>query len=243
MTAADRYLATLTEHLDALMPRIGPELDEVAHRIAASVGDGGVVHVFGSGHSQLVALESAERAGGLAAVNAIADVAVSPTGGRRASAIETLEGYGQIVFDTEDVRAGEVLIVVSNSGINPVPIDVAAAAAARGVFVVAVGSPGHSEASPARDRRGRRLPDVADVTLDTGTPVGDAAVRLDDGAGTGPLSTILAMAVVHALISRCAELLVEAGRTAPLLTSQNLGDTDVNAGVYERYAPRTRRRP
>ena len=242
MTAATSYLHVLAGHLGRLADDEAAGLEEAATRIATSLADGGIVHVFGTGHSQLVALEAAERAAGLAAVNAIAPAALSPTEGARAAATERLVGYGEVVLDQEDLRPGEVLVVVSNSGVNAVPIEVAIGAAKRDLFVVAITSRSHSDAAAARHPSGARLHEVAHLTLDTGTPAGDAAVTLDDGTGTGPLSTVLASAVLHSVLTRAAERLVEGGRPAPVLRSQNLTDHDVNDALFARYADRTGRR-
>lgn len=240
MTAAHDYLDAVQAHVDRLVQTQHDVIEQVADRVAASIADGGVVHVFGTGHSQLVALEAGERAAGLAAVNAIADAALSPAQGRRAAATERLEGYGEVVVATEDLRAGEVLLVVSNSGLNAVPVDVALAASRLGLLVVAVTSRAHSEAATPRHRSGRRLLDVADLVVDTGSPVGDGALRSDDGVATGPLSTLLSIAAVHAITARVAELLPAEGRAA-VLTSQNLDvGIDVNDELYARYADRRR---
>jgi uncharacterized phosphosugar-binding protein len=243
VTAATRYLQTLQGLLEDLAGRTAEELEVLAHRIADSLSVGGVLHVFGTGHSQLVAQELAERAGGLAAVDAIVVPALSPSDGQRAAAAERLAGYGQLIVDAEDLRAGEVLVIVSNSGINVVPIEVAMAASRRGLFVVAVISRAHCLAAPTRHPDGLRLLDVADLTLDTGAPSGDAAIALPNGAATGPLSTVVAAAVLHAVLARTAELMAVSGAAPPVLVSQNLADHDVNAGLFARYADRTGRRP
>lgn len=240
-TAATAYLDALRDHLGAAITREAAHVEAAADAIATSIAAGGVLHLFGTGHSQLVALELAERAAGLAAVRAIADPALSPVAGRRGADTERLPGYGRIVLDTEDLRTGEVLVVVSNSGINAVPVDVAHGAAERGLHVVAVTSLAHGAASPARHPSGKRLHEVAHTTIDTGSPAGDAAIALADGTPTGPLSTVLAAALLHAVASRAAELLLDRGERPPVLVSQNLADADVNAGLLARYADRTGR--
>lgn len=240
MTAATAYLAYLRQLLDPAGTDI---VEAAARRIADCLGAGGVLHVFGTGHSQLVALELAERAAGLAAVNAIAVPALSPTEGRRAAATERLTGYGDVIAEAEDLRAGEVLVVISNSGVNPVPIEVALAGRDRGLCVVAVTSRAHSLAATSRHPAGLRLLDTADLVLDTGVPAGDAAVELPGAAPTGPLSTVVAAALLHATTARAAELLAAAGTSPPTLVSQNLAADDVNAALFARFADRTRRRP
>lgn len=237
MSAADRYLEVLGAGVARLRSDLAPEIERVAERVAASLERGGVLHLFGTGHSQLVALELAGRAAGLAAVNAIADPALSPALGQRAAATERLPGYGEVVLDDEDLRPGEVLVVISNSGINPVPIDVASGARERGLFVVAVTSVAHSRETASRHPSGQRLLDVVDTVLDTGVPRGDGALTVD-GVAVGPLSTGLSMAVLHAMVCRVAEQLAGGVGDLPVLVSQNLDDVDVNGALYERFADR-----
>lgn len=239
--SAHAYLEVLGRHLEVAYRRNAEAIDLVSVRVADSVRKGGIVHLFGCGHSQLVALEVCDRAGGLASLRAIADPALAPTQGARATLTERLEGYGSVVLDTEDLRPGEVLVVISNSGINPVPIDVAAGAAARGLYVVAVTSRLHSDAVTSRHPAGTRLHEVAAITLDTGTPAGDASVQTTDGASVGPLSTIVASALLHAVFTAVSAQLADAGDDVPVLRSRNLdGPADPNAPVLARYADRRR---
>lgn len=240
MNGAGRYLDVLRGHIEALDALL-PDLDRISETISASLRESGVLHVFGTGHSQLVALELAGRAAGLAAVNAIADPALSPMRGQRAAATERLADYGKLIVDAEDLRAGEVLIVVSNSGINPVPIDVALGAKERGLFVVALVSAEHGRATPSRHLSGMRLADVADAVVDTGTPAGDGALTVNDVA-VGPLSTVVSIAILHALVCRVAERLAADGGDVGILVSQNLRHgVDVNDALYERFSDRTSR--
>ena len=93
--------------------------------MADCIAAGGVVHVFGSGHSHMMAEEVFHRAGGLFAFNAMLDINLTSFGTLKAGMVERTEGYAKVILDSFDVRPGEVVIVVSNSGINPVPIELA----------------------------------------------------------------------------------------------------------------------
>jgi uncharacterized phosphosugar-binding protein len=239
MNAAERYLTALTAAVDGLGGRVD-DLEEVAARIADSLADGGVLHVVGSGHSQLVALEVAARAGGLAPVQAIADPALGPAAGEPASRLERLHGYAGALLDASGCRPGEVLVVVSHSGINPLPVELALEGRDRGLLVVAVTSLAHAAATPSRHADGRKLHEIAEVVLDSGAPLGDAVVAVD-GERVGAVSTVLAIALLHAAIARAAELLADRGHPVPALVSHNLPTgPDVNAALVERYRHRTR---
>lgn len=239
MTAADRYLDAAAAAVDALRAQ-ATEIESAAELIAASLAQGGVVHVAGSGHSQLVAHEIAARAGGLAAVQPVADPALSPAAGSAASHLERLEGYAEIVLEISDCRPGEVLVVVSNSGINAVPVELALGGRARGVTVVAVTSLLHARRTASRHPSGAHLHEVADLVLDTGAPFGDVAIEVGT-TPLGPLSTALGMTLIHAVLCRAAELLVERGFPVPALISQNRdAGPDINAEVVARYRDRQR---
>ncbi|MFS8201550.1 sugar isomerase domain-containing protein [Streptomyces sp. CWNU-52B] len=234
------YFAALQEHLTALATAERPAIERAARALADSVAAGGVVHYFGSGHSQLVAVEPLQRAGGLAPVDVIADPALSPVAPRHAGAAERVSGYAAAILRTADIRAGEVVVVVSNSGINPVPVEFALGARESGATVVAVTSRAHSLAAESRHTGGLRLLDVADIVIDTHGSPGDTVVPLGELA-VGALSTVLGAAVVNALTCRAAQLIAEQhGQEPPLIISQNT-DRDAerhNGELLDRFKDR-----
>lgn len=239
MTAADRYLRTVLGLVDDVRGDEAAAIERAATLAADAIRAGGVVHLFGAGHSQLVALEGFLRAGGLAAVNVLHDPALSPARPEPASRIERLPGYAEALLASSDLRPGEVLIVVSNSGVNPVPVEVAELGASRGLHVVAITSRRHTTAVPPRHPSGRRLVDIAEVVIDTHGPAGDAAETLPSGVRVGGVSTVLAVAILTAVTVRAAELLEADGDVPPVIESQNLpGGGAANAERVARYRAR-----
>ncbi|PRY00948.1 sugar isomerase domain-containing protein [Allonocardiopsis opalescens] len=236
--AAHAYFAAVRELLDRAEEAEAGAIEAGARAVAASIAAGGMLHLFGSGHSQLAATEPTARAGGLAPVNVIADPALSPLTPERVSVTERLHGYAGATLALADLRAGEVLIVVSNSGINPVPVEIALGARERGLTVIAVTSLAHSTATASRHRDGHRLFEVADIVIDTHSPAGDTTVSAG-GVATGAVSTILSCAVIHALTSRVVQLLAETEAEVPVLVSQNLDRVDDhNDRLLSRYRGR-----
>ncbi len=214
-------------------------IDEAAAILARAIADGGMVHLFGSGHSASVAREAVGRAGALVACNLVVD----PTG----DAAERVPGYAEALLSAYErqygVRPGEALVVVSNSGLNPLPVELAQRARARGLATVGIVNAAHARAAPSRCPDGARLPDVVDVVLDTHGVPGDGAVAMDDGTPVGPTSTVVGAFVLHALVLRTIERLQEAGVEAPVLLSENLPDRPAdarNAALRERYRGRIR---
>lgn len=231
-SAGRSYLKAVGAILDQLAVA-ADELADVGARIGASVADGGVVHVFGSGHSRLAAEEVAVRAGTLSSVTS-----VWPD--RGLDRLERVPGLGASALSASDLRAGEVLVVVSQSGINPLPIDVAIAARERAAQVVGLGSATHSRSVASRHPDGHRLLDVVDVFLDTRVPAGDALVELEGLAGRcGPASTFAAAALLHAALVEAVAWMLAHGHEPPVRVSRNLPEGDRrNLEFIERYAAR-----
>jgi len=228
--------------------RLGNEEAASIRAAAAAVADaleaGGVLHVFGTGHSRLLAEEAFFRAGGLAAINPILDRRLMFFDGVMSSTYAEQEtGYAARILEQEDVRAGDAAIVASNSGRNAVPIEMAVELQARGVKVIAITSLTHSRSVASRHPLGRRLFEIADIVIDTGTPTGDAAIEVPETSlRMGPLSTVVGAAIVHAIQIEAAALLVERGEEPPVLASANLDTTlqDDLERTLARYAGRIR---
>ena len=149
MTALDRYFASATATLTEVATTQGEALEAAARLAADSVAGGGMLHLFGAGHSQLVALDAFLRAGGLACVNPIVDPALAPAAGPDVSRVERTPGHAAAVLEGEDLRPGEVVVVVSNSGVNQVPVEVALGCRDRGLRVVALTNVEQAKAAAA----------------------------------------------------------------------------------------------
>ncbi len=233
-----RYLAHTRELLAVMAGTENDRIEKAAAVTAECIAGGGIVHVFGSGHSSLLAQEVFHRAGGLVPFNAMLDINLTIFGTSRATLLERLEGYGKSLLTSYDVQPGEVVIVISTSGINPVPIEVAEEARAKGATTIAVTSAFSYEEAVSRHSSGKRLVDVVDLVLDTHVPIGDA---IEDVGGTlvGATSTILGAALLNALVVATTERLVAGGHPVPAFVSQNVPGGDAhNQELLARYSPR-----
>jgi uncharacterized phosphosugar-binding protein len=229
--------------IDAIARSQAESLERAAQVLFTSFRAGGVFHVFGSGHSHALAEETYHRAGGLVPVNAIQEVFLTPlTPPRTSGQLERVPGLAKIILDDHDLRPGEVLMVISNSGINAVPVEVALEGKSRGLTVVALTSLRHSQGVPSRHPGGQRLFEIADIVLDNCGEPGDAAVHYEGFDGTvGPTSFLAGAYIINSLVCRVVELFVEQGLTPPVYLSANVpGGDEHNQKLEARYRGRIR---
>lgn len=227
MSGVDDYFAAAGGVLARIASEQRDRITAAGHMVGEAIARGGVVHVFGSGHSHLIAEEAFFRAGGLAAVNPILDERLAfRDGAIESTRAEQRSGYARDILARETVQSSDVAVVVSNSGRNAVPVEMAMEFRKGHVAVIAITSLAHSRSAPPAHGSGLRLFDVADLTIDTCVEAGDAAVGV---AGTairmGPLSTLAAAVIVHAMSIAAASHLVARGHPVPALPSANLPGT------------------
>lgn len=217
-------------------------LDLASGWIADAIESGGVLRVFGTGHSRLLAEEIFYRAGGLAPIEAILDDDVS--GYRdvtKSELAERLEGLGALIVAHSRISPPDVLLVISQSGRNAVPIEVAQAARERGLRTVALTSLRHAAGQRSRHSSGLHLHEVVDLAIDSSVPDGDCAIRLESGLPMGPLSGVVGAALVQAMVIGAAEKLRERGIDPPVFRSGNVdGGREANEELIERYWPQVR---
>jgi uncharacterized phosphosugar-binding protein len=168
------------------------------------------------------------------------DINLTSFGTLKAGMVERTEGYAKVILASFDVRPGEVVVVVSNSGINPVPIELAIEARALGAKVIAVTSAENYASAASRHSSGKKLVDVADLTVDSRVPVGDAILSLDGlAAPVAASSTVLGAALMNAMVAQTAEELLARGQQPPVIVSMNVPGGDAhNAALTEQYRPR-----
>ncbi len=201
--------------------------------MAQTVERKGLVYAFGSGHSQSVAIEFYYRAGGLACCDVIHD----KTFGRA----ERLPGYAAVLLDAYAISSGDLMIVISNSGRNPLPVEMAQVARERGMGVVGITSLEHSRSVSPRQQGGRRLFEVCDVAIDNCSPAGDALVELDAGLRVGSPSTLAGVFIAQTLVCLASERLLHRGVRPPVLLSMNLDEGDgCNQALLESFRSRVR---
>ncbi len=225
----EQYFTAAGQLLEQVLTAQRSTMARVAQLWAELIHDNHIIYTFGSGHSRYIAGELFFRAGGLAPVMIIDD----PAEGKA----ERVEGYAINFVGKYDIQPGDSLVVVSNSGINPVPIEVAQAGKEMGATVVALTSVGYSQQAASRHSSGQRLFEVADIVLDTMVPKGDAVVEIPDlGWNVAPVSTLISVAMLNAIVAQTAQNLAAAGQRPPVLISANVPEGDAhNQQMVEQY--------
>ncbi|MBO0847422.1 MAG: sugar isomerase domain-containing protein [Nocardioides sp.] len=226
------YLNSIADLIRSRVDACGEQIAKAGGLVGRCIADGGIIHMFGTGHSRLVAIDAAGRAATVAASHSVSS---EEWPGR----VERVEGLGEVMLGPSDVRSGDVVVVVSNSGINPLPIDVAVDAKAKGATVIGLGSVAHSQANPSRHSKGRRLLDVCDLFLDTGVPAGDALFTPKDTDAVGAASTVLAASLIHAVVVESVRWMSDNSYDPPVWRSRNLpGGDEHNTALRARYLDR-----
>jgi uncharacterized phosphosugar-binding protein len=218
-------------------------IQAVAELFAGHISRGNLVHVFGAGHSHILAEEVFFRAGGLLSFNALLDPALMLHVSAIASGdVERIVDYAHILLDKYPINSSDAILVISYSGINPVPVEVARICKSQGLNVVALTSVQASQGSPARHPSGQRLCDVADIVLDNPGPVGDASLHLPGlDVAVCSLSTILGATILQSVVYETIQRLHQAGQQPPVLRSANTSDDEsVNEALLKGYRYRLR---
>lgn len=250
MSQANRYLQALHGILSDIEATQADALEEAARVCATSILAGGVVHVFGSGHSRIVVEELWPRYGSFPGFHPIVELSltayhqiVGANGQRQAMFLENVPGLGAQILRNFTLGENDALIAISSGGTSVVTVEIAEQFRGRGLPVIAVTGLQHSRLSTAKAPSGKRLFEVADVVLDTRTPVGDAVVTLPGlTPPVGPTTTVAGTAIANAVKVRVAELLLAGGLVPAVLPSSLLVGAEQSAlafdAAYDEHARR-----
>ena len=238
METAVRFFEHAQRKLQQVLEQEMPNIRAAAELVTESCAQGGKFYVFGSGHSHMIAEELYLRAGGLALVHAILPPELMlhemPS---KSTYLERVEGYAQSLVELYRVEEKDTILVISNSGRNAVPVEMCLAARAKGAKVIALTSMQHSSGCTSRHSSGKKMYEIADVTIDNQVEPGDAAFPIE-GLDTpiGPTSSITGITIAQALVCQVVDNLVQAGIEPPVFKSSNVDGGDAhNNRMFETY--------
>ncbi|MDP3952252.1 SIS domain-containing protein [Microbacterium sp.] len=221
-------------------------LDPAIALIVAALDAGGVIHAFGTGHSEAFAMEISGRAGGLIPTNKFALRDLVMHGDREVDVLTTaLEREPWLVDElmaTVPVGESDVFMIASNSGVNGSIVGAALWAKERGHSVIAVTSMEHTMRVEPKHPSGKRLADIADVVIDNLAPYGDTTLKVSGDIGAGAISSITAAFIAQLLTLGVARTIADRGDTPPMYISANIpGGDEHNSVLEDRYRGRIRR--
>ena len=243
MPAATAYFDKTIDLLRELRDRETPAIEKAAEFCASKIAAGGLIFLFGNGHSRMMCEEMTPRQGCFPGFVALVELALSnhadivgPNGLRAPLYLEKYEGYAEEILKGFRFGPNDGFIVISTSGIRPVVVEMAMGAQRRGLPVIGIISRQHCERSPAAHSSGKKLIDFCDIVIDNHCPPGDCVLELEGLEWrTGPASTVTGGMIIKMLRCEVAERLLARGLKPVLLPShQFVGNTSA-AEQLERF--------
>ncbi len=250
LAAAERYYQAAMARLHRLLDGQREALDRAAAWCTDAIAADGLVHLFGCGHSRMLCEEMTPRQGCFVGWHTIVELGltfhnliVGPNGLRQSLHLEKTPGYAEQILRNFAFGPKDVMVVISTSGIREVIVEMAEGARRRGLRVIGVVSRAHCDQAKPAHPSGKKLPDVCDLVLDNGTPVGDSLLELEGTAGkTGPFSTVGGAMLMNLLRCEVAQRLADRGVEPVFLPShQFVGSRTVEEQLEYFYAQYARR--
>lgn len=234
------YLTQCRKLIDIVEAQ-SPLIEQAADRFAKTILAGRMVHIFGSGHSRIMVEEMWPRYGSFPGFNPIVELSltfhnsvVGANGQRQAMFLENVSGLAARILRNFATSHLESALVISSSGCNIVPIEMAQEFKKRGIWTVAIVSRKHADASPSKMPDAKKLQDVADLVLDTGAPAGDAMVRIPGlESPVAPGSTVGGCLLINAIKAEVAARLTAAGQPPKVLTGAAILGAERSTRLFE----------
>jgi len=243
LSAGIEYFQKVTSVFEKVLASQSEVIEEASNWITDLFKRDGVLHVFGTGHSHMIAEDLFYRAGGLAPINAILDINLTMHGGGspdREMKINRLEGYSRILLGNYDMRPGEILILISRSGINPIIVEMAMTAKEMGMQVIALTNVSQSQSLASKDSSGKKLVELADLVIDSCLEIGDGCIPIAEGLPmVGPQATVVCCAILNSIMAEVAVRMYRDGLIPPVWVSANLPEAnEKNARLREKFGGR-----
>lgn len=216
---------------------------KAAQVVAGTIANDGIVYTFGTGHSHCVAEEVTYRAGGLAPIDAVLEPSLTGTTDVvKSEQLERIEGISKIILDHRRITSKDCMVIISNSGRNGAPVEMAIECRKKGITTIAITSLEYAKNVASRHSSGKKLNEAADIVIDNCGVFGDATVNL---AGSkvpmGSTSNIIGNCIMHAITIEAARILIESGIEPPVFLSGNLDNCkEVNQKLLDKYWGRIR---
>ncbi|GAB1440816.1 sugar isomerase domain-containing protein [Providencia sp.] len=238
MSHIDEYLNIIKDKLTFLAEDQNENINQVANKLANVIRQGGIIYFFGCGHSHIFGEDVFYRAGGVAPVRPILiEPLMLHEGAARSSKLEKQNDYILPYLADYKITEKDALIVISTSGINPVPIDVALWGKQSGAYSVAITSSVYAEAFPSKHVSGKHLRDCVDMVIDNNVPIGDAILKTgEQHPPFSPISSMLGIFIVQSIFAEVVFNLSEDQHSLPIFLSGNIPGSEIhNLNLINQY--------
>jgi len=213
-------------------------MNEAAETAYEAIRKGGLLHVFASGHSHMIAEEMFFRAGGLVPINPILDYSLMTGAGALQSMYnERKEGLAERILSEANLHTGDVILISSNSGINNVIVEAAMTAREKGLTVIGITSLAASKTLGARHNSGKKLYELCDIVIDNHVPLGDGLLEVpENGLVTGGASSFSSLFIAQKIVLKIENCFLKDGELPPVYMSANIPNgTEHNEALIKRY--------
>jgi uncharacterized phosphosugar-binding protein len=235
------YFQKIEERLHFVLKNETEQMLKAAEKVAESIQKGGIIQLFGCGHSHILTEEVFYRAGGLVPIKPIfVEPLMLHEGAFRSSQLERKNDYAKGFMNEQDIQPNDVFIVISTSGRNPVPIDVAQYAKEKGAFVMGITSIEYSQSQPSRHHSGKHLFDSVDLVINNYSVKGDAILTYEKvKVPFAPTSTVIGAAILNSIFAEAIRIMADAGFEPPVFLSGNIEGADQhNENLIKKYKER-----
>ena len=233
-----KYYEQIIHILGEIKDTQADKIKSAACMVADTIKTDGIIYIFGCGHSHLIGLDCFYRAGGLVNVSAMLDTDLMlHNGAAKSSVMEKMSGIAESIFERYCITEKDMLIVISTSGKNAVPVEMCIEAKKVGAKVIAMTNMKHSASCESRHSSGKKMYELADVTIDNWGDIGDASFPIE-GLDTciGPTSDAVGITIAQALVCEVVDKLVKEGMEPPIFKSSNVdGGDEHNHEMFEKY--------
>jgi len=236
-----QYFEKAKERLELVEINEKEKMSAAAVKVAETIMNGGIVQLFGCGHSHILTEEVFYRAGGLVPIKPIfVEPLMLHEGALRSSSLERQNDYAAEFMKEQDIRPEDVVFVLSTSGRNPVPVDVAQAAAEKGAYVIGLTSFEYSQSQPSRHKSGKHLYNSVDLAIDNHSVKGDAILSYEKvSVPFAPTSTVVGAVILNAILAEAIKILADQGIEPPIFLSGNIDGADQhNNNLVNKYKTR-----
>lgn len=236
----DDYAAILTATIELIRTSQRDKILSAAQFVKNTIEKDGLIYVFGCGHSHILAEETFYRAGGLACVAPIFDEPLMlHQSASESSRLEKKDGYFKSISQADSLTEKDMLICVSSSGINSVPVEFASSIREKGIPVVGISSDNYLSQAP-HNTASKHLQEVCDVCIDNAVPHGDACLQPEGlPIKMTPVSTVASTYIINSILAEGTQMALNEGICVPIYLSGNIpGGAEYNQSLIERYRKR-----